>query len=57
MTKQPEQDWDAITATDNGGIVWKRYSDGEIVVTEAGQTPEQALKSRTEGGHEGTHQD
>lgn len=32
-------DWDVITATADGGVIWKRYSDGSIVVTRAGETP------------------
>jgi hypothetical protein len=36
------EDWDVITATADGGVIWKRYSDGALVVTRAGETPHAA---------------
>jgi hypothetical protein len=36
-------DWDVITATMDGGVVWRRYGDGLIVVTRIGETPERNL--------------
>ncbi|MFZ0860124.1 MAG: hypothetical protein WB781_19020 [Candidatus Sulfotelmatobacter sp.] len=37
------RDWDVITATVDGGVVWRRYGDGLIVVTMGEETPEEAL--------------
>ena len=32
--------WDVITGTLDGGIVWRRYSDGRIVVTYGDENPQ-----------------
>jgi hypothetical protein len=42
-------EWDVITATTDGGVVWRRYGDGKIVVARIRETPEQAL-ARAERG-------
>ena len=38
--------WDVITATVDGGVVWRRYGDGLIVVTMGEETPEGAGPQR-----------
>jgi hypothetical protein len=43
-----DEDWDVITATTDGGVVWRRYGDRKIVVSGADETPEEAL-ARDEG--------
>ena len=35
-------EFDPITMTKDGSVVWKRYDGGDPVVTGPGQTPEQA---------------
>ena len=40
MTKWDE--WDAITATSDGRIVWRRYGDHKIVVAARDETPNDA---------------
>jgi hypothetical protein len=32
--------WDVVTATLDGGVIWRRYSDGLIVVTHADENPQ-----------------
>jgi hypothetical protein len=44
MTKQNRNEWDPITTTPSGFVIWKRCGDGKIVVTKPGQTPGQALE-------------
>jgi hypothetical protein len=39
-------DWDVVTATMDGGVVWRRYGDRKIVTTRAGETPLEALTGR-----------
>jgi hypothetical protein len=34
-------DFDVVTATVAGGVVWKRYRDGKIIVTQPGKTPQE----------------
>jgi hypothetical protein len=36
-------DWDVVTATNDGGTVWRRYGDGEIIVTKKNETPQEVL--------------
>ena len=51
MTKQNRRarhEWDPITTTPSGFVIWKRCGDGEIVVTRPGQTPEQALEEEAD---------
>lgn len=40
-------EWDAVTitvTTDGGcGVIWRRYSDGLLVVARKDETPDQAL--------------
>lgn len=43
-----DDDWDVITATTDGGVIWRRYRDGRIVVTGAGELPQEAV-AREEG--------
>ena len=47
MTETRLHEWDAvtITATTDGsvGVIWRRYSDGVLVVARKDETPEQAL--------------
>ena len=33
-------DWDVITATPDGGVIWRRYRDRKIVVTKPGEFPQ-----------------
>jgi hypothetical protein len=35
-------EFDPITMTKDGRVVWRRYDSGDPVVTEPGQAPEQA---------------
>jgi hypothetical protein len=38
----PAREWDVITATTDGGVVWKNYASGSahrIVVTHKGENP------------------
>jgi len=39
----PFKEWDVVTATTDGGVVWRRYGDGLLVVARRGEMPEQAL--------------
>jgi hypothetical protein len=43
MVAPKNKEWDVITATDGGSVIWRRYSDGLLVVARKDQTPEQAL--------------
>lgn len=47
MTETRQHEWDAVTitaTTDGGvGVIWRRYSDGLLVVARKGEAPEQAL--------------
>jgi hypothetical protein len=45
---EPRHEWDPITTTPSGFVIWKRCGDGEIVVTRPGQTPEQALEEEAD---------
>jgi hypothetical protein len=53
-TQQPDKkrtcddDRDVITATTDGGVIWRRYRDRKIVVTRAGELPQETL-ARDEG--------
>ena len=47
--RSPLDEWDVITATTDGGVVWRRYGDGKIVVGRIGEHPDQAL-ARAERG-------
>jgi hypothetical protein len=42
--------WDVITATLDGGVIWRRYRDGKIVVTRGDESPEQ-VAARKEAEH------
>ena len=51
MTKQNRRarhEWDPITTTPSGFVIWKRCGDGKIVVTKPGQTPGQALEEEAD---------
>jgi hypothetical protein len=39
----PFKEWDVITGTMDGGVIWRRYGDGLLVVARPGEMPEQAL--------------
>lgn len=39
-TPDARDDWDVITATMDGGVTWRRYSDGMIVVTRGAEQPQ-----------------
>ncbi|MFZ0418413.1 MAG: hypothetical protein WAM04_09915 [Candidatus Sulfotelmatobacter sp.] len=39
----PHQEFDAITATADGRVVWRRYGDGLLFVARKDETPDQAL--------------
>jgi len=39
----PFKEWDVITGTTDGGVIWRRYADGLLVVARRGEMPEQAL--------------
>jgi hypothetical protein len=41
-TKQWDQ-WDVITATTDGGVIWRRYGDGLLVFARRDEMPDQAL--------------
>jgi hypothetical protein len=45
-TPDVRDEWDVITATMDGGVVWRRYGDGKIVTTRDGETPQEALTRR-----------
>jgi hypothetical protein len=36
------EEFDPITMTNDGRVVWRRYDGGDGVVTEPGESPEQA---------------
>jgi hypothetical protein len=40
--KKPHE-WDVITATMGGGVIWRQYGDCKIVVTYGDETPDEAL--------------
>lgn len=58
-TKKKEGDafkeWDVITATTDGGVIWRRYGDGLLVVARRGEMPDQALARHVlrESGNDG----
>ena len=37
------EEWDVITATTDGGVIWRRYGDGLLVLARRDETPDQAL--------------
>jgi hypothetical protein len=39
-------EWDVITGTLNGGVIWRRYSDGRIVVTYGDENPQDVVSVR-----------
>jgi hypothetical protein len=41
-------EWDVITATNEGDLVWQRYGDGVIVVARPGEHPDDALARHIE---------
>ena len=43
MTKQNRNEWDPITTTPSGFVVWRRYGDGEIIIAAKGENPRVAL--------------
>jgi hypothetical protein len=45
-------EFDPITMTNDGSVVWKRYEGGSPVVTGTGQAPEQAqgVDAESDGG-------
>lgn len=47
-TWQFRDDFDVVTATFDGGVIWKRLRDGKIVVTTADQTPQEVLAKEPE---------
>jgi hypothetical protein len=45
MTKRHE--WDPVTTTTDGRVVWRRYADRKIVVANRSETPDDALKRQS----------
>jgi hypothetical protein len=41
-------EWDVITATNEGDLVWQRYGDGVIIVARPGEHPDDALARHIE---------
>lgn len=39
----PPREWDVITATSDGAVIWRRYGDGLIVLARRDEMPDQAL--------------
>lgn len=37
------KEWDVITGTKDGGVIWRRYGDGLLVLARRDEMPEQAL--------------
>ena len=48
------RDWDVITATMDGSVVWRRYGDGLIVTTRDRETPQEALARHESSGASAT---
>lgn len=48
--KQPigGEDWDVVTTTTDGGVIWRRYGDRKIVVTSADELPQDILARQEE---------
>ena len=36
---EPFKEWDVITGTTDGGVIWRRYGDGLLVVARPGEMP------------------
>ncbi len=51
----PFKEWDVITGTSDGGVIWRRYGDGLLVVARRDEMPEQALARHLlrESGNDG----
>ena len=49
MTMKHDE-FDPITMTKDGNVVWKRYDGGNLIVTGTGQAPEQAPYRDAESG-------
>jgi hypothetical protein len=48
----PAREWDPITATTDGGVIWKNYASGSahrIVVTRKGENPNDVADREDEG--------
>jgi hypothetical protein len=45
MNENNRDEWDVITATNDGGVILRRYGDRKILVVMKGQTIEQALEN------------
>ena len=39
----PFREWDVVTGTTDGAVVWRRYGDGLLVVARRDEMPDQAL--------------
>lgn len=40
----PFKEWDVITATTDGGVIWRRYGDGLIVLARRGENLNEAIE-------------
>jgi hypothetical protein len=40
----PFKEWDVITGTTDGGVIWRRYGDGLIVLARRGEDPNDAIE-------------
>ena len=49
------KEWDVISATEDGGVIWRRYGDGLIVLARRDEMPDQALARHLlrESGNDG----
>jgi hypothetical protein len=47
-TKQGDirNEWDVVTSTFDGGVIWRRYGDRKIVTTHGSESPDEALARR-----------
>ena len=46
MKKKQDQfkEWDVITTSADGGVIWRRYGDGLIVLARRGENPNDAIE-------------
>jgi hypothetical protein len=59
--KKPKQrhlrhEFDTVTVTHKGDVVWKRYGDGKIIITEPHENPRAALARQLCKARKPTHQ-
>lgn len=40
----PFKDWDVVTTTTDGDVIWRRYGDGLIVLARRGENPNDAIE-------------